>query len=643
MERSMGKNHNRRTKLMKLIPVIIAVAVFAFLFQGCKPQGGGAISGTVVATGTGGQHPGYYTLIIDENSITVEALSASSAIIYWETNFPATSTVEYGEKVSYTNTTSVDTRMTLKHRRELYNLKYNNTYHFRCISNDEYNNVAISKDHSFVTASQNFPPKAVVLSDTIETTISTAKLDWTISEDSDFKEYKIRYDTTSEVTVSSPVATTITEKLLNSYTVTDLAAQTQYYFRVFVMDTGEVETGSNTVAAATPIDYTPPEPVKFTDPEKITTDTITIKWERYSGDYFSSYKIYKSLSPGFQMGITPEVTITNQDSVTWEDTALAAGTTYYYKMLITNIGGYSALGDEVSFSTYSYGQKLKTYSNIYAPSDVIRVKTEFFISSFSEIQIFSPSEERVITTIEVRGDNGRLSKSSDEESLYFTSETYSELRVVDTSSRYVENRATFGRMISSVTPSRDESFLYVPGYDDNTLYVLDRDDLEIQARLTTGLNPVYVANAVNQDRIIVANSGTSSVNIYKSGDLSDSGEVSVGKSPVYILADPGGTIIYILNKEDGTITRYDIQSNTVIDTTSVGSQPVDMLIINNGRGLLVLNSGDDTVKKFDLPAMTEKYSFYTGDEPMGMEVSSDERTLYVVNYRDDSMTVHAIE
>lgn len=627
----------------RILTILLISVVAAGLLGGCKPEGGGGVGGTVVNNAIGGPHPGYQTLIIDEASIRVENLGDSQATIYWETNFPATASVEYGELVSYTNTTTVESGYKLQHRRDLVNLKYGQTYHFRCISEDSWKNIAISKDHIFTTGPHNWPPKAVVLSDTVEVTYSTAKLSWTVNEDIDFKDYLIRYDQKEDVTVNSPLATTIPVKLQSDYTITDLQPETRYWFRVFTRDTLEVETGSNTVSATTAVNYLPPEAIGFEKPANVTPRSITLKWQRFNGPYFSSYRIFRSQTPNFKPGLTAEVTITLQDTVTWEDTGLTPATTYYYKIYVTNQGGYISVSPEQAWTTLALGENVTTIPNVYSPVHILPVKSEFWISSFSALQIFNPTENRIVYTIEAIGHNGRMARTADEEWVFVPAATHDELREFDVSQRRLTRKVAVGGLSRSAVLSRDETQLYVPSLALHQLHVIERERFRSAAILSTGLDPLHSAVAVNQSILAVATSGTTAVTLFRADTLENTGEVNVEHPPTLLVADPGGRIMYVVSSIDNTIGRLDLTTNTLVDTINVGAEPVDLILTNGGTGAFLCLRGENRVVRYDLPGFTERYSFATGKEPRSIALAPGGDFIYVVNYGDDSLTVHAVE
>ena len=93
-------------------------------------------------------------------------------------------------------------------------------------------------------------PQPVTVTAGAVTTNSVA-ISWTGSTASDFSAYKVYYSTSAAVSENSTLATTIVNKATTSYTITGLTSNSTYYFRVFVLSSSQLTTGSNTVMSST--------------------------------------------------------------------------------------------------------------------------------------------------------------------------------------------------------------------------------------------------------------------------------------------------------------------------------------------------------------------------------------------------------
>lgn len=88
----------------------------------------------------------------------------TTATITWTTDEPSTSQVEYGLTTDYGSTTAEDTNLTTNHSVVLTDLNENTTYHFRVISVDVSENIAVSNDGTFITEEIVVVPDTYVLS-----------------------------------------------------------------------------------------------------------------------------------------------------------------------------------------------------------------------------------------------------------------------------------------------------------------------------------------------------------------------------------------------------------------------------------------------------------------------------------------------
>lgn len=85
------------------------------------------------------------------SNVNVPDVSQTEATIYWNTNLPADSQVEYGLTTNYNHTTSLDTNLTTVHQVRLTGLAPGETYHYRVISKTQDGEVALYEDRTFST------------------------------------------------------------------------------------------------------------------------------------------------------------------------------------------------------------------------------------------------------------------------------------------------------------------------------------------------------------------------------------------------------------------------------------------------------------------------------------------------------------
>lgn len=146
--------------------------------------------------------------------------------------------------------------------------------------------------------------------------------------------YTLQYTTnlsswTSPTSLTLPAGTT-------SKAVTDLAAGTQYNFRLQAYATGDTSDWSATKTAATDV----PAPTTLTATTNSSTQ-ITASWSSVS--VATSYTLQYSTSSTFSSGVT---TVSSISSTSRAVTGLSQGTTYYFRV-------YSAIGSVVGTSSSS--------------------------------------------------------------------------------------------------------------------------------------------------------------------------------------------------------------------------------------------------------------------------------------------------
>lgn len=104
---------------------------------------------------------------------------------------------------------------------------------------------------AFLTVAGAQPPDPVTLLEPTNLTVSSADLTWSRYEGSRYAAYQVYYDTSPAVTENSTLVETITDRLTNSTTVSSLTDDTEYFFRIYVMNEFALTSGSNVMSAKT--------------------------------------------------------------------------------------------------------------------------------------------------------------------------------------------------------------------------------------------------------------------------------------------------------------------------------------------------------------------------------------------------------
>jgi len=155
-------------------------------------------------------------------------LSASGALVAWNTNEASDTQVEYGTSTSYGSSTTLNATDVTSHSATLSGLASSTLYHYRVKSRDAAGNLATSSDFTFTTSAPA-DTTAPVISNvaTSNMTSSGASVAWNTNEASDTQ---VEYGTSS----SYGAMTSLNGSMLTSHGVSlsALTAGTLYHYRV---------------------------------------------------------------------------------------------------------------------------------------------------------------------------------------------------------------------------------------------------------------------------------------------------------------------------------------------------------------------------------------------------------------------------
>jgi len=210
-------------------------------------------------------------------SVSVGAITTTSATISTVTDTNTTAQIEYGITTGYGQTSVIDT-LALSHMIALADLEPSTTYHYRMKAIDMDGDITLSEDHTFMTATPPVPvppPAAVTNLSVAGNNDTSVTLEWDVVAGSDAAaEYDIRYST-SPITSGNFSSATQAENLpieyedvaLNAtsrlYIVAGLSPATQYYFALKSKyehtDSSPISNiVSVTLASASPVNQTIP-------------------------------------------------------------------------------------------------------------------------------------------------------------------------------------------------------------------------------------------------------------------------------------------------------------------------------------------------------------------------------------------------
>jgi len=215
------------------------------------------------------------------SGVTESNITSKSAIVYWNTDEPATSQVEFGTASAahggYERTSSFNPALVYVHGVVLDGLLPSTTYYYRVISRDgsAAANEGWSDEYSFTTLPDTTPP---VISAVVATDVRAKKASiyWNTNEAS---TTQVEYGTASAAHGGYAFATSMNASLVSIHGVVldGLTPNTTYYYRVISKDAYDNEAVSDEHTFATLPDTTKPVILSITV-SNITDTTAIVYW-----------------------------------------------------------------------------------------------------------------------------------------------------------------------------------------------------------------------------------------------------------------------------------------------------------------------------------------------------------------------------
>ncbi len=263
-------------------------------------------------------------------NLTASAKSSSQIVLSWSAVSGATSYSIY-RSTSSSGTYSLLTTVTSTAYTNS-GLAANTAYYYKIRAVNSAGSSAYSATASATTNAGSKPPVPTKLT-ALALSSTQIALSWTAVDGA--TSYSV-YTSTSPSGIYGLVSTVSS----TSYTNTDLAANTTYYYKVLASNSAGSSSYSSEVSATT---Y-PAAPRDLTATAD-SSSQITLTWSKIDGA--TSYSIYRSSS---STGTYTSI-IEGVPSETYTDTGLSPKTAYYYKVKASNSIGSSDLSSEASDTT----------------------------------------------------------------------------------------------------------------------------------------------------------------------------------------------------------------------------------------------------------------------------------------------------
>ena len=224
-------------------------------------------------------------------------------------------------------------------------LQENQTYFFRVLVYDSYNFSSESNEVSATTLNREPNAPTLCLYDTTSVTEDSIKLCWTQNSDHDFYCYRLYRLLSAGVDTNSTLAFETQDIDGTCCTDTGLESETEYFYRVYVFDTGGLASGSNVLSFATLTQE--PSPVILYEPH-VTSTTVRLKWSQNHNVDFKTYELYRSLNSGVDLNSDLIIGIPDQRTITFLDKELTPETEYFYRIFVFDEDNFYSGSNEIN-------------------------------------------------------------------------------------------------------------------------------------------------------------------------------------------------------------------------------------------------------------------------------------------------------
>lgn len=275
------------------------------------------------------------------SNVVAGTLTTSSATITWTTNEGSDTQVEYGT-TGYGSSTTLNTNLVTSHSMPISGLSASTLYHYRVKSRDAAGNLAVSGDYTFTTAA---PPDTVAPGGTVTinagaaaTNSTAATLTLTCTDNVACTQMQIAPDGTANTEPWVAYATSANTTLPTGNGTKTVAVK----FR---------DATNNTSAQVTDtiiLDTTVPGTPASLTPTVASSSQINLSWPTVTdsgGSGLATYRIERCQGSGCSS--FSEINSVTAPTTTFNNTGLAAGTTYRYRVRArdgaNNNGGYSLI------------------------------------------------------------------------------------------------------------------------------------------------------------------------------------------------------------------------------------------------------------------------------------------------------------
>ena len=195
----------------------------------------------------------------------------------------------------------------------------------------------------------NRPPYASEIIAANLLSASSLALQWRPNNENDFLLYKLIRSEKPGIDLKGKIVSEISSRQQTEFVDNDVKEGRTYYYRLFTFDKGGLNSGSKEVSVKVEA-----KQIVETINLQARSDSwtsVSLSWNRYNGNDFDSYKIYRSSTPGVSLSSQLVKTVFDQQKTQLADSDLKENMTYYYKTYVYNSDGANKPSNEVQVTT----------------------------------------------------------------------------------------------------------------------------------------------------------------------------------------------------------------------------------------------------------------------------------------------------
>ncbi|MBD3421167.1 MAG: hypothetical protein GF398_13710 [Chitinivibrionales bacterium] len=263
----------------------------------------------------------YEAADVGELSVSLAwTMSTDDDFLAYTVYYDTTSAVDTSDIYAGTSAKDYDTALTIA------SLERGRKYWFRVFVRNRLN---LSVGSNIVSAQTSSGlPDSVTLYRVESVSDTTARLVWSPSRVDDFKAYRIRYSTSTTVSQSDSLVDSVS--LVNDTTarVYGLPRGTRLTVSVFVVDTSNLERGSNARSFTTLSQ--PPQKVYLNNPPATTDSSVYLSWVPLGEEIFNYFSVYYDTASAVDRSDSLLADSLHRDSSSFTISGLKPATAYWF-------------------------------------------------------------------------------------------------------------------------------------------------------------------------------------------------------------------------------------------------------------------------------------------------------------------------